>query len=103
MEKRTNPVLQYPDAGSFAAGQLAGLQPYPSYYRYMGPINLMGPEPLAEITLPEFDAARLPEGASLVDVRPRASVAHGHIPGSLALEMGDRVGVWAGCFRSTVR
>jgi rhodanese-related sulfurtransferase len=96
MEKRSNPVLLYQDADAFVAGQLGGLQPYPSYYQYMGPINLMGPQPLGVIDLPEIDPTALPDGASLVDIRPRESVADGHIPGSLALEMGDRVGVWAG-------
>ena len=31
-EKRSNPVLQFPDRDAFIAGQLAGLQPYPAYY-----------------------------------------------------------------------
>ncbi len=95
-EKRTNPVLQFEDPDAFVAHQLSSLQPYPSYYAHMRPINLMGPEPLGEIGLPELDSATLPEGASLVDIRPREVFAAGHIPGSLGLEMGDRVGVWAG-------
>ena len=60
MERRSNPVLQYPDADAFVEGQLGGLQPYPSYYAHMGPINLMGPEPLPDMGLPELDAAGLP-------------------------------------------
>ena len=95
MERRSNPVLQYPDADAFVEGQLGGLQPYPSYYAHMGPINLMGPEPLPDMGLPELDAAGLPDDVALVDIRPRASMAAGHIPGALALEMSDRVGVWA--------
>ena len=96
IEKRTNPVLQYEDADSFAAGELGSLQPFPSYYAHLGPINLMGPAPLPAIDLPELDPTALPQDASLVDVRPGASFAAGHIPGSLGLEMSDRVGVWAG-------
>ncbi len=96
VERRTNVVLQYPDADAFVAGQLAGLQPFPSYYSHMGPINLMGPEPLALQVLPELEPSALPEGGFLVDVRPRASFAAGHIPSSIGLEMSDRVGVWAG-------
>jgi rhodanese-related sulfurtransferase len=32
----------------------------------------------------------------VVDIRPKQEYADGHIPGSMALEMGDQVGVWAG-------
>ena len=95
-ELRTNPVLAYPDADAFAAGQLAGLQPFPAYYAHMGPINLMGPEPLTVPDLDALDPADLPDDARLVDIRPRAAFAAGHIPGSLGLEMSDQVAVWAG-------
>ena len=96
LERRTNPVLAYPDPEAFVAGQLGGLQPYPSYYAYMAPINLMGPEPLPPYELAILDPADLPPDAALVDIRPRAAYATGHIPGSLGLEMSDSVGVWAG-------
>ena len=96
MERRTNPVLAYPDSDAFVAGQLAGLQPFPAYYARMGPINLMGPEPLPSPELDVLDPSDLPDGARLVDIRPRAAYAAGHIPGSLGLEMSDQVAVWAG-------
>ncbi len=96
MERRTNPVLAYPDADAFVEGQLAGLQPFPAYYAHMGPINLMGPEPLASPELDVLDPSDLPDDAGLVDIRPRAAYAAGHIPGSLGLEMSDQVAVWAG-------
>ena len=96
MERRTNPVLAYPDGDAFVAGQLAGLQPFPSYYARMGPINLMGPEPLPSPELDVLDPSGLPDEARLVDIRPGAAYAAGHIPGSLGLEMSDQVAVWAG-------
>ena len=96
MERRTNPVLAYPDADAFVAGQLAGLQPFPAYYAHMGPINLMGPEPLRDQRVDVLDPSDLPGHARLVDIRPRAAYAAGHIPGSLGLEMSDQVAVWAG-------
>ena len=96
MERRTNPVLAYPDPDTFAAGQLAGLQPFPAYYAHMGPINLMGPEPMMVSELDVLDPSDLPDDARLVDIRPRAAFAAGHIPGSLGLEMSDQVAVWAG-------
>ncbi len=96
LERRTNPVLAYPDAEAFVAGQLAGLQPFPDYYAHMGPINLMGPESPALWELDELDPSDLPGDATLVDIRPRPAYAAGHIPGSLGIEMSDQVAVWAG-------
>ena len=96
LERRTNPVLAYPDADAFVSGQLAGLQPYPSYYARMGPINLMGPAPMASDPLPVLDPDHLPEDTAVVDVRPRQAFAAGHLPGSIGLELSDSVAVWAG-------
>ena len=96
VERRTNPVLAYPSVDAFVAGQLAGLQPFPAYYAHMGPINLMGPRPLARPQLDVLHPSDLPDHARLVDVRPRAAYAAGHMPGSLGLEMSDQVAVWAG-------
>ena len=96
LERRTNPVLVYPDADAFVAGQLSGLQPFPAYYAHMGPINLKGPEPLPSPELDVLDPSDLPDEARLVDIRPRGAYAAGHIPGSLGLEMSDQVAVWAG-------
>jgi glyoxylase-like metal-dependent hydrolase (beta-lactamase superfamily II)/rhodanese-related sulfurtransferase len=95
-EKRTNPVLQYPDADAFVKGQLAGLQPYPTYYSQMGPINLMGPSPLPSQRLPTVAPDAVPDGAALVDIRPRVAQAAGRIPGAVPLETSDEVGVWSG-------
>jgi glyoxylase-like metal-dependent hydrolase (beta-lactamase superfamily II)/rhodanese-related sulfurtransferase len=98
-EKRTNPVLAYPDAHSFAEGQLAGLQPYPRYYAHMGPINLLGPTPMPETRIPELTPEQvraLDTEVRIVDARPRAAYAAGHIPGALGIELADDFGVWAG-------
>jgi glyoxylase-like metal-dependent hydrolase (beta-lactamase superfamily II)/rhodanese-related sulfurtransferase len=98
-ERRTNPVLAYADEESFVAGQLAGLQPYPDYYASMGPINLMGPEPLPGRRPPELgpgDVEALPPRVAVVDARPRHRFAAGHIPGSLGVELRDDFGTWVG-------
>jgi rhodanese-related sulfurtransferase len=96
LEKRTSPVLAHADADAFVAGQLGALQPYPDYYAHMGPINLMGPVAYDPPEVPELDVNALPSPVSLVDIRPRAAFASGHLPGSIGLEESDRVGVWAG-------
>jgi hydroxyacylglutathione hydrolase len=97
-EKATNPVLRYPDAEAFVAGELAGLAPYPRYYAHMGPINLRGPEPMGDPDVPELtagDVAAMDE-VTIVDGRPAAAYAAGHIPGSLNVALGDQFGVWVG-------
>ncbi len=96
-ERRTNPVLAYPDEDAFVAGQLSVLQPYPSYYRYMGPINLMGPDPLPDSSIPTLTVEELKHiDAVLVDMRPKTSFAAGHIPGSVGVELRNDFGTWVG-------
>lgn len=92
-EKRSNPVLAYPDEDAFVKGQLAGLVPYPAYYAHMGALNLTGlPEPDLEVPLLET----IPEGVTVIDARPRSSFAAGHLPGALGVELRDSFGTWVG-------
>ena len=95
-EKRTSPVLAHPDVESFVADALTGLQPYPDYYAHMGPINLAGPEPMSVAPIPHLTVAQIPDDAHIVDIRPQALYAAGHLPGSYGLELEDQMGVWVG-------
>jgi hydroxyacylglutathione hydrolase len=98
-EKKTNGVLAYPDEDSFVAGQLAVLQPYPSYYRHMGPANVAGGRPIPELDLPVLTAdsvADMGDEVQVIDIRNRHEFAAGHIPGSLGVELRDDFGVWVG-------
>jgi hydroxyacylglutathione hydrolase len=99
LEKRTNPLLQHQTPDDFASAQLAGLQPYPKYYAFMGPINTLGPEPLptqatADLS-PEALRAQLDQ-VLVVDARPRAAFASAHIPGAMGVELADDFGTWVG-------
>ncbi len=94
-EKASNPVLQYPDREAFIEGQLAGLQPYPSYYAYMGPANLEGPAPMPSHAMAELTVADIGD-TTVVDVRPAERYAAGHLRGSIGVPFSDQVGVWAG-------
>jgi glyoxylase-like metal-dependent hydrolase (beta-lactamase superfamily II)/rhodanese-related sulfurtransferase len=99
LEKRTNPLLQYESAAEFAEAQLTELQPYPKYYTFMGRINTLGAAPLPFVDLPELTAAAVQsrtEDVHVVDARPRADVARGHIPGALAVELAEDFGTWVG-------
>ncbi len=99
IERRENPALAYPDAESFAVGQLAGLGPFPRYYAYMGRINLLGPPPMPDLQVPELTPAQaraLAGTAHVIDGRPRQDFAAGHIPGALGVELAEQFGVWVG-------
>lgn len=92
-EKRSSPVLAYEDEDSFVKGQLASLVPYPSYYRHMAALNLAGaPEP--EFFVPLLE--EIPEGVTVIDVRPRRRFAEGHVPGALGIELRNSFGTWVG-------
>ncbi|MEX1037305.1 MAG: MBL fold metallo-hydrolase [Acidimicrobiia bacterium] len=98
-EKRTNPGLQHTDVDSFVADQLSGLVPYPSYYRFMGPTNLKGLDPVSLTPPPVIDREGFDEidpEVTIVDARPTADFASGHIPGSLSMELRKDFGVWVG-------
>ena len=98
-EKRQNPAFTHPDMNAFVAAQLAALQPYPAYYAQMGPINTQGPSPLPRAAVPELTPAAfaaLGPAVRVIDARPRASFAAGHLPGSLGVELADEFGTWVG-------
>lgn len=98
-ERKSNPVLAYPDEDSFVEGQISGLVPYPSYYAHMGPANVNGAEPIAGYDIPTIEEsgfAALSEDAHVIDARPKPDFAAGHLPGSLAIELRNDFGVWAG-------
>lgn len=93
VERISNPVLAYDNEDAFVDGELTGLPAYPDYYRHMGPINLTGlDEPVLDVGLID----RIPEGATVVDARPREAYASGHMPGSLGVEITPSFGVWIG-------
>lgn len=99
-ELATNPVLRYPDAATFVAGQMAGLQPFPPYYAHMGPANLDGPRPLPGAAVPVVDADGLAEliasGHPVVDARRKQAFAEAHIPGSWGIELSSDFVTWTG-------
>jgi len=93
-QRHTNPALAAADEAQFVSERLAGLPPYPAYYRHMAPLNRAGPRvlggPPGIRPLPPDAVARLVErGALVVDGRDRRSFAQAHLPGSLCNELDD--------------
>jgi hydroxyacylglutathione hydrolase len=95
-ERLRNPALLAPTVEAFAMGQVLGYRAYPAYYRHMAPANLepMGAppdEPIAEVT--SLDGL---DGVAVVDVRPFAEYARGHLPGSISIARSNDTAVYMG-------
>jgi hydroxyacylglutathione hydrolase len=100
-ERTANPALIPSDEDSFMHQQLGTLLAFPTYYRYMAPINRTGPPALPSLPavtpLPPAEVARLSrEGAWIVDARDRVDFAHAHIPGSVNVEMNNTFASYVG-------
>lgn len=96
-----NPLLAAADEASFRTALLGGLGAYPTYYGEMAPINRAGPVVLGRPAMPPLlDAtgfsAAVARGAHVVDGRPRAEFAAGHLAGSLNIELGDSFASYVG-------
>lgn len=100
-ERATNPLLAVRDEDEFVARLLAGLGSYPPYFTELREVNRRGPRVYGSLPLlAGLDAATtrrlLNDGAVLVDVRPVARFAAGHIPGSLSIPLRPQFGSWLG-------
>lgn len=98
-ELTTNPAIARADEDRFVEAHLGGLDPFPAYYRYMGPANIRGAEPISAAPppaiTPETVRTEYPR-AIVVDIRKRADYLAGHLRGSLGIELGDSFATWAG-------
>jgi glyoxylase-like metal-dependent hydrolase (beta-lactamase superfamily II)/rhodanese-related sulfurtransferase len=95
----TNPLLSLPSADEFAEELMGAPQPIPAFYQYMGPANVRGVPPMPAVDVPVLkaaDLAGLPEETQVVDIRPRATMAAGFVPGSTGIELADDFGSWTG-------
>lgn len=100
-EKASNPLLAAPDEDRFVARLLAGLGSYPAYFDRLAERNRRGPElvtaPPAIVPLDPGRVRRLlADGGYLVDVRPVADYAAGHIPRSLSIPLRAQFATWLG-------
>ncbi|MFJ5529785.1 DUF1416 domain-containing protein [Streptomyces sp. NPDC093261] len=99
-EREVNPVFRQSE-DAFATGTLAGLEPYPAYYRRMARINATGPPPPSSLTEPSpADPAELADritaGEWVVDVRPRARYAPVHLPGTVNIDASGSLATYLG-------
>ncbi|WP_282697443.1 MBL fold metallo-hydrolase [Streptomyces sp. CC208A] len=100
-QKRSNPLLAAPDEDAFVARLTAGLGSYPAYFDRLAEANRRGPAVLTgPPTLPGLSAgqvrALVADGGHVVDVRPAAAYAAGHVPGSLSIPLRAAFATWLG-------
>ena len=89
-ERTDNPALVKSEQ-EFLDELFAGLTPYPTYYRYMGPANAAGPAAFDPTPPAEFDLDRvvalLREGAWVIDLRNRKDFAASFLAGAVNAEL----------------
>jgi glyoxylase-like metal-dependent hydrolase (beta-lactamase superfamily II)/rhodanese-related sulfurtransferase len=100
-ERAANAMLAAPDEDAFVARLLGSLGSYPAYFRRLAEVNRRGPKVCARtaslVQLSAVDVRKLvAEGAAMVDVRPVADFAAGHVPGALSITLRPEFGTWLG-------
>jgi len=100
-ERRFNWALGVMDEGEFIQRVLEGQPEPPRYFGEMKRVNRDGPPLLGATSTPERVAEHrlaplLASGAVVVDTRPAADYASGHIPGTLSIPFNKNFPTWAG-------
>jgi len=100
-ERANNPLLRVPDGDAFVKALLGSLGSYPSYFLRLAEVNRRGPRVLDDDPrLVPLDvatvASMIADGVQVVDVRPVADFAAGHIPGALSIPLRDAFATWLG-------
>ncbi|MDP9348026.1 MAG: rhodanese-like domain-containing protein [Gemmatimonadota bacterium] len=100
-EKRFNWALSLEDEEEFVRAVLAGQPEPPKYFAEMKQINREGPRVLGGFFRPpRLPEARLEEllgdGALVIDTRPTAEYAAGHVPGTVNIPLNRSFNTWAG-------
>ena len=100
-EKRANWALAIDDEDAFVRAVLEGQPEPPRYFAQMKRINRDGPSILGGFPVPPHHGlASLDKlvraGATIVDTRPAAAFANGHVPGTVSIPLGPSFVTWAG-------
>ena len=100
-ERQRNPLVQADSEETFVRLALSDLPSYPTYYRYMRPINQRGPRVLGGVPVltplsPEAVHQQMTQGVAVIDTRPPRAFAAGHIPGAYGIPLAAPLITWAG-------
>jgi hydroxyacylglutathione hydrolase len=98
-EKQFNPALQYTDEQAFVEYILSEQPEAPKYFAVMKRVNKEGPAILGKHTTPPLlgvdDLANTAAKHMVIDTRPPADFAKGHVPGTISIAQGS-LAAWAG-------
>jgi hydroxyacylglutathione hydrolase len=99
-QKQFNYALQEMSRDAFVKMLTAELPDRPEYYAQDAEINRGGPALLSEVAPPAaLDsagvAARMDEGAIVLDTRPASMFGAGHLPGAVNIGLGGQYATWA--------
>lgn len=100
-ERQWNPLVRARSEEEFVAQALSGLPSYPTYYKYMRPVNRQGPRvlggvPVLEPLPPEVVQQQIEQGVAVVDTRTPHEFAAGHIPDAYGIPLAAPLITWAG-------
>ncbi len=100
-ERRFNWAFQIESEPEFVDAVLAGQPEPPKYFAEMKRLNKEGPRILDGFKAPErlgagAFAAHVAAGAVIIDTRPAASFAVGHVPGTISIPLNGSFTTWAG-------
>jgi glyoxylase-like metal-dependent hydrolase (beta-lactamase superfamily II)/rhodanese-related sulfurtransferase len=99
-EKANNDLLAAPDEETFVAKLVASLGSYPRYFDRLAELNRRGPLLDEAPALSALDAGQVRRlaaaGAVVVDVRPPADYAAGHLSGSVSIPLRAAFATWLG-------
>ena len=100
-EKRFNWAFNMKTEGEFVEAVLSGQPEPPTYFAKMKRVNKQGPAILGGFHVPErLDPVNLPtliaRKALVIDTRPAAEYAAGHVPGTLNIPLNSSFVTWAG-------
>jgi glyoxylase-like metal-dependent hydrolase (beta-lactamase superfamily II)/rhodanese-related sulfurtransferase len=100
-ERRGNPFLSVADEDAFVERLLASLGTYPPYFGRLPELNRRGPRllgraPSLPVLTPDQVAQLVAESAVVVDVRPMAEYAAGHVLGAVSIPLRPAFATWLG-------
>ena len=100
-ERASNPLLAIEDESEFVDALVSGFGTYPTYYRHLQALNEAGPPlvrtlPVPESLTPEHVAARIRDGAWLIDARRIHDWAVAHPVGAISNELRPAFASWLG-------
>ncbi len=100
-ERQWNALVQAESEEEFVVQALRNLPDYPTYFRYMRPINQRGPRVLNGLPVllslsPAVVQQQMAQGVAVIDTRRPHEFMAGHIPASYGIPLDAPLITWAG-------